>query len=170
MVSAPMGRIRQHHGAPQIERARRPSASTQAKPIVAPRRLAIRQNAACRRAAGVGLPACAMIRSACDTVQGKAHHDRTRRIWSTRSPATAACGATARPTGRAGWCSENRLTVDDLIWPIFIVPGTGIVDPIAAMPGVNRMSIDKAVEAAKEAADLGIPAIATFPNIEMWPA
>ncbi|WP_416796140.1 porphobilinogen synthase [Ciceribacter azotifigens] len=62
---------------------------------------------------------------------------------------------------------ENRLTVDDLIWPIFIIPGTGIVEPIAAMPGVNRMSVDKAVEAAKEAADLGIPALATFPNVEM---
>ncbi|NUS68539.1 MAG: porphobilinogen synthase [Ensifer adhaerens] len=62
---------------------------------------------------------------------------------------------------------ENRLTVDDLIWPIFIVPGENIVQPIDAMPGVNRMSIDKAVEAVKEAADLGIPAIATFPNIDL---
>lgn len=62
---------------------------------------------------------------------------------------------------------ENALTVDDLIWPVFVVPGTNIVDPIAAMPGVNRMSIDKLVEAAREAAALGIPAIATFPNIEM---
>ena len=62
---------------------------------------------------------------------------------------------------------ENRLTVDDLIWPIFLVPGTDIVEPIPAMPGVNRMSVDRAVEAAKEAADLGIPALATFPNIEM---
>ncbi|HZG28365.1 MAG TPA: porphobilinogen synthase [Ensifer sp.] len=62
---------------------------------------------------------------------------------------------------------ENSLTVDDLIWPVFVVPGTGIIDPIAAMPGVNRMSVDKLVEAAKEAAALGIPAIATFPNIEM---
>lgn len=62
---------------------------------------------------------------------------------------------------------ENALTVDDLIWPVFVVPGTNIVDPIAAMPGVNRMSIDRLVEAAKEAAALGIPAIATFPNIEM---
>ena len=61
---------------------------------------------------------------------------------------------------------ENQLTVDDLIWPIFLVPGTGIAEPIAAMPGVNRLSIDKAVEAAREAADLGIPALATFPNIE----
>ena len=61
---------------------------------------------------------------------------------------------------------ENQLTVDDLIWPIFLVPGTGISEPIAAMPGVNRLSVDKAVEAAREAADLGIPALATFPNIE----
>lgn len=62
---------------------------------------------------------------------------------------------------------ETRLTVDDLIWPIFVVPGTGIVDPIAAMPGVSRMSVDKAVEAARRAADLGIPALATFPNVAM---
>jgi porphobilinogen synthase len=62
---------------------------------------------------------------------------------------------------------ENRLTVDDLIWPIFIVAGSGIVEPIPAMPGVNRMSIDKAVEAAREAADLGIPALATFPNEDL---
>jgi porphobilinogen synthase len=62
---------------------------------------------------------------------------------------------------------ENQLTVDDLIWPVFVVPGENIIDPIEAMPGVNRMSVDRLVEAAKEAADLGIPAIATFPNIEM---
>ena len=61
---------------------------------------------------------------------------------------------------------ETRLTVDDLIWPIFIVPGTNIDEPIAAMPGVSRMSVDRAVEAARMAADLGIPALATFPNVE----
>lgn len=76
-----------------------------------------------------------------------------------------------RRNRKADWTrrlvQENRLTVDDLIWPIFIVPGTNVVQPIDAMPGVNRMSIDKAVEAVKEAADLGIPAIATFPNIDM---
>ena len=76
-----------------------------------------------------------------------------------------------RRNRKADWTrrlvQENRLTVDDLIWPIFLVPGTNIVDPIPAMPGVNRMSVDRAVEAAKEAADLGIPALATFPNIEM---
>ncbi len=62
---------------------------------------------------------------------------------------------------------ENLLTVDDFIWPVFIVPGTNILEPIPSMPGVNRMSVDKAVEAVKEAADLGIPAITTFPNIEL---
>lgn len=76
-----------------------------------------------------------------------------------------------RRNRKADWTrrlvQENRLTVDDLIWPIFIVPGSNIVQPIEAMPGVSRMSIDKAVEAVKEAADLGIPAIATFPNIDM---
>ncbi|MGG7577452.1 porphobilinogen synthase [Rhizobium sp. Nf11,1] len=76
-----------------------------------------------------------------------------------------------RRNRKADWTrrlvQENRLTVDDLIWPIFVVPGSGIIDPIRAMPGVNRMSIDKAVEAAREAAGLGIPALATFPNIEM---
>ncbi|OEC93119.1 MULTISPECIES: porphobilinogen synthase [unclassified Rhizobium] len=76
-----------------------------------------------------------------------------------------------RRNRKADWTrrlvQENRLTVDDLIWPIFVIPGTGIAEPIPAMPGVNRMTVDKAVEAAKEAADLGIPALATFPNIEM---
>nr|WP_316653504.1 porphobilinogen synthase [uncultured Gellertiella sp.] len=76
-----------------------------------------------------------------------------------------------RRNRKADWTrrmvQENRLTVDDLIWPIFLIPGTNIVDPIAAMPGVNRMTVDRAVEAAREAAGLGIPALATFPNIEM---
>ena len=76
-----------------------------------------------------------------------------------------------RRNRKADWTrrlvQENRLTVDDLIWPIFIVPGENIVDPIHAMPGVNRMSVDKAVEAIREAADLGIPAIAPFPDVEM---
>lgn len=76
-----------------------------------------------------------------------------------------------RRNRKADWTrrlvQENRLTVDDLIWPVFVVPGTNVVDPVAAMPGVSRMSVDRLVEAAREAADLGIPAIATFPNIDM---
>ncbi len=58
---------------------------------------------------------------------------------------------------------ENTLTVGDLIWPVFVRDGVGISEPIASMPGVNRMSVDKVVEAAREAASLGIPAICIFP-------
>jgi porphobilinogen synthase len=60
---------------------------------------------------------------------------------------------------------ENHLTVDDLIWPIFLIEGTDAKEDIAAMPGVQRLSVDNAVRAAEHAAKLGIPAIATFPNI-----
>jgi porphobilinogen synthase len=62
---------------------------------------------------------------------------------------------------------ENRLTVDDLIWPIFVVDGKQVREPIAAMPGVFRLSLDLAVKEAEHAAKLGIPAIATFPNVDM---
>ncbi|MDF1635497.1 porphobilinogen synthase [Mycoplana sp. MJR14] len=76
-----------------------------------------------------------------------------------------------RRNRKADWTrrlvQENRLTVDDLIWPVFVVPSTNVVEPIPSMPGVNRMSVDRLVEAAKEAADLGVPALATFPNVEM---
>jgi len=62
--------------------------------------------------------------------------------------------------------AENRLSVDDLIWPIFVVEGKRQRNPVESMPGVNRLSIDFAVQAAREAEELGIPAIALFPNIE----
>src|SRR5690606_30814765 len=61
---------------------------------------------------------------------------------------------------------ENRLTVDDLIWPIFIVDGENVRQPIEAMPGVFRLSVDLVAREAERAARLGIPAIATFPNVE----
>ncbi len=60
---------------------------------------------------------------------------------------------------------ENHLTVNDLIWPIFLIEGDNLKEDIAAMPGVQRLSVDHAVRAAEHAAKLGIPAIATFPNI-----
>lgn len=58
---------------------------------------------------------------------------------------------------------ENTLSVGDLIWPVFVRDGEGVVEPVSSMPGVNRLSVDKIVEAAREAADLGIPAICLFP-------
>jgi porphobilinogen synthase len=62
---------------------------------------------------------------------------------------------------------ENHLSVNDLIWPIFLTEGENVVEDIAAMPGVQRLSVDHAVRAAERAAKLGIPAIATFPNIAL---
>jgi len=58
---------------------------------------------------------------------------------------------------------ENYLTAGDLIWPVFVRDGQGIEEPVPSMPSVYRRSVDKIVEAAKEAADLGIPAICLFP-------
>jgi porphobilinogen synthase len=58
---------------------------------------------------------------------------------------------------------ENTLTVDDLIWPIFLTEGEGRRDPVPSMPGVFRLSVDEAVAAAEEAAELGIPVVALFP-------
>ena len=75
-----------------------------------------------------------------------------------------------RRNRKADWARrlvrENTLTADDLIWPIFIVEGTGIRTPIASMPGVERVSIDEAVKDAARAAALGIPALALFPYTE----
>ena len=58
---------------------------------------------------------------------------------------------------------ENTLSVNDLIWPVFVREGAGISEPIASMPGVSRLSIDMLLVAAAEAHGLGIPAICLFP-------
>ena len=59
--------------------------------------------------------------------------------------------------------AEHALQPQDLIWPLFVQEGAGIVTPIDGLPGVERLSIDMAVDAAREAVSLGIPAIALFP-------
>ena len=62
--------------------------------------------------------------------------------------------------------AEQRLSVNDLIWPVFVQPGSGTKTEVASMPGVFRMSQDLLVPAVKEARDLGIPAIAIFPETD----
>jgi porphobilinogen synthase len=62
--------------------------------------------------------------------------------------------------------SENKLSTDDLIWPVFVQEGSNARTPVASMPGVDRLTVDLFVEAAKEARDLGIPAIAIFPETD----
>jgi porphobilinogen synthase len=62
--------------------------------------------------------------------------------------------------------AETRLSVDDLVWPVFVAEGKERRTPIPTMPGVDRLSIDELVTAAKEAASLGLPAIAVFPVVD----
>ena len=57
---------------------------------------------------------------------------------------------------------ETRLSVDDLVMPFFVCPGTEVEREIGSMPGNHQMSIDKLVEACREVADLGIPAVVLF--------
>ncbi len=72
-----------------------------------------------------------------------------------------------RRNRRADWSrrliAENALSANDLIWPLFVIEGSTRREPIASMPGVDRLSVDEAVAAAGEAAELGIPVIALFP-------
>ena len=62
---------------------------------------------------------------------------------------------------------QNTLSVDDLIWPVFVMDGTDDETPVASMPGVVRRTVDRVALAAKEAQDLGIPAICIFPYTGM---
>jgi porphobilinogen synthase len=72
-----------------------------------------------------------------------------------------------RRNRKADWSrrlvAEHVLTVDDLIWPLFLCEGEKTREPVAAMPGVERHSIDEAVRAAERAMKLRIPALALFP-------
>jgi porphobilinogen synthase len=76
-------------------------------------------------------------------------------------------GRRMRRNRRADWSRrlvrETTLTVDDLIWPLFLTEGEHIRQAVPSMPGVERLSVDEAVYAAERAAHLGIPAIALFP-------
>ncbi|MBW7657398.1 porphobilinogen synthase [Hydrogenophilus thermoluteolus] len=60
---------------------------------------------------------------------------------------------------------EHTLTVDDLIWPVFVLEGQGRSEPVASMPGVERVTLDRLLPLAEKAAKLGIPAIALFPVV-----
>jgi porphobilinogen synthase len=76
-----------------------------------------------------------------------------------------------RRNRRAPWArrlvSETSLSAADLVWPLFVIEGKGRREPVASMPGVERLSVDLIVEAAREAEALGIPAIALFPNTDV---
>ncbi len=90
---------------------------------------------------------------------------------ATAFPAAGAYPAVRmRRNRRAPWSrrlvAENTLTVNDLIWPLFVIDGKDRRETVASMPGVERRSVDLIVEAARGAEQLGIPAIALFPNTD----
>jgi len=70
----------------------------------------------------------------------------------------------ARPFARA-LVSENTLSPADLIYPVFVLEGSGEREAVASMPGIERLSIDLLIEQAREAVDLGVPAFALFPVV-----
>ena len=75
-----------------------------------------------------------------------------------------------RRTRTHGWSRamvrETTLSPADLIWPLFVTDGVGVEEPIAALPGVSRWSVDLIAERAGEAMALGIPCLALFPNTQ----
>ncbi|MDA0366813.1 MAG: porphobilinogen synthase [Proteobacteria bacterium] len=75
-----------------------------------------------------------------------------------------------RRNRKADWArrlvAEHALSASDLIWPVFVIEGSGKAEPVSSMPGVERLTIDRLTDAAASAADLGIPAIAIFPVVD----
>lgn len=89
----------------------------------------------------------------------------------TSLPATQYPRTRPRRNRADGWTrrlvAENTLTSADLIWPIFIVEGENQRQPIASMPGVERLSLDLLLPAVAEARDLGVPCVALFPVVPL---
>jgi porphobilinogen synthase len=85
-----------------------------------------------------------------------------------KSPPQSFPATRLRRNRKAAWSraliAENTLQTSDLIWPMFVIDGENTTDAVASMPGVERYSVDLAVHKAAEAAGLGIPLIALFPN------
>ena len=83
-------------------------------------------------------------------------------------PATMFPATRMRRNRRTAWSRalvrENTLQTSDLIWPVFVIDGQNRTETIASMPGVTRYSVDLLVGKVEEAAELGIPAVALFPN------
>lgn len=89
-----------------------------------------------------------------------------REVSSTRLPLVQRPRRNRKSDWSRRLVRETTLDASDLIWPIFVVEGEGRREPISSMPGVYRQSIDLAAQAVAEAAALGVPAVALFPNTD----
>ena len=96
--------------------------------------------------------------------------ERHGRKAGTASSTLLDLGTRMRRNRRTDWSRrlvrEHVLTVSDLIWPVFVIEGKRRREPVASMPGVERLSIDELLREVEAAAKLGIPAVALFPNVE----
>jgi len=90
---------------------------------------------------------------------------KTKPITLGRFPTTRLRRNRQTPWVRA-LVAENRLSPSDFIYPIFVGEGTKMRTPIASMPGIDRITVDLVAEIATEAAGLGIPALAIFPEVD----
>ncbi|MGH1420007.1 MAG: porphobilinogen synthase [Hyphomicrobiaceae bacterium] len=92
-------------------------------------------------------------------------HSLTNNVPTGHFPATR-----MRRNRQSDWTrrmvSETALSLNDLIWPMFVIDGQNAAVDVPSMPGVQQLTIDHIVAAARQAEDLGIPAIALFPNTE----
>jgi porphobilinogen synthase len=75
---------------------------------------------------------------------------------------------TRRTAALRDLCQEVRLSTADLIWPLFVRDGAKVREPVASMPGVDRLSVDLVVEAARQAADLGPTTAARRGTRTIW--
>jgi porphobilinogen synthase len=104
-----------------------------------------------------------------------------QRRRKTAIPALPGFAASGRPFGafprvrmrrnrRDDWSrrlvAETRLAAADLIWPVFVQEGKGKATPVPSMPGVERLTTDRLIDAVGEAVALGIPAVALFPQVD----
>ena len=102
-------------------------------------------------------------------IVGKARIERLKPV-ADRAETRLDLPVRPRRNRKADWSrrlvAENVLTVDDLVWPLFLCEGKATREPIVSMPGVVRYSVDEAIRAAEQAVRLKIPALALFPNTD----
>jgi porphobilinogen synthase len=103
-------------------------------------------------------------------ITGKAKVERLQPATARSESTRLDLAVRPRRNRKSGWSrrlvAENVLTVDDLVWPIFLCEGKATREPIASMPGVVRYSVDEALRGAEQATRLKIPALALFPNTD----
>jgi porphobilinogen synthase len=101
---------------------------------------------------------------------GKAKVERIQPASARNDAARLDLTTRPRRNRKAAWSrnlvAENILTVDDLVWPIFLCDGEKKRESVASMPGVERYSVDESLRAAERAMKLKIPALALFPNTD----